>query len=143
MGADLHDGLARHLAAAGLVTYDPDGTGGGDVFFDVMPDQPDTAVCLTVYGGAPVDSRLPYDSPNVQVRTRGPAAARATARTRAWDLYAELHGLGPVGLADGTRLLSCIAAQTPASLGQDTTGRLEYVFNVALEVHAPSVHRPA
>jgi hypothetical protein len=141
--ADLHDGLARHLAAAGLVTYDPDGTGDTDVYFDVMPDSPDSAVCLTVYGGAGIDSRLPYDSPSVQVRTRAPADARATARTRAWDLYRELHGLGPADLGDGTRLLSCLANQTPASLGQDATGRLEYVANYSLETFAPSVHRPA
>lgn len=141
--ADLHDGLARWLAGQQLVTYDPDGTGDTDVFFDLMPDSPDTAVALTVYGGAPIDSKLPYDSPNVQVRTRSTAADRSTARARAWALYRALHGLGPIDLADGTRLLSCIAQQSPASLGQDETGRLEYVVNLALETYAPSDHRPA
>jgi hypothetical protein len=143
--ADLHDGIARHLAALGLVAYDPAGPGPNDVFFDVMPASPDEAVCLTVYGGAPLDSLLPYDSPSLQVRTRGPATAvgRATARARAQDLYSELHGLGPVDLPDGTRLILAVANQSPGSMGQDDLGRLDYVFNLALELYAPSVHRPA
>jgi hypothetical protein len=140
--ADLLDGLARYLAARGLITYDP-ATGLGDVFFDVMPDSPDAAVALTATGGGEIDSKLPYDSPSVQVRARGPATDRSVARARAWALYGELHGLGPLDLPDGTRLLSCIAAQTPTSMGQDTTGRLDYVFNVGCETYAPSVHRPA
>jgi hypothetical protein len=139
--ADLLDGLARYLDGLGLLTYDPVGA-AGDTFCDVMPDAPDTAVALTAYGGGEVDSKIPYDPPNVQVRTRGPATDRSVARTRAWALYGELHGLGPITLPDGTRLLSCIAAQTPASLGQDERGRLDYVFNLGIELYAPSVHRP-
>jgi hypothetical protein len=135
--ADLHDGIARYLADQGLVTYP------GDVFFDVAPATPDAAVTLTVYGGAPVDSKLPYDSPSVQVRVRAPADDRAQARTRAQALYGALHGLGPITLDDGTRLLSCIAKQVPGSMGQDELGRLEYVFNCDTELYAPSAHRPA
>lgn len=141
--ADLHDGLARYLAAQGLATYLDGSSSGGDVYFDVMPDQPDTAVALTVYGGASIDSKLPYDAPSVQVRTRSTAADRSTARARAWAIYRELHGLGPLDLPDGTRLLSCIAQQSPASLGQDDLGRIEYVVNYALETYSPSTHRPA
>lgn len=140
--ADLHDGLARYLAAQGLITYDPDGS-AGDVFFDVMPAAPDTAVALTLYGGAPVDSLLPYDPVSVQVRTRSTATDRSTARARAWDLYGALNGLGPCDLADGSRLILAVANQTPASLGQDDLGRLEYVCNFSLELYAPSAHRPA
>lgn len=139
--ADLADGLLQHLAAAGLLTYDPEGI-NGDAFSDLMPAAPDDAVCLTLYGGAPVDSKLPYDTPNVQVRTRAQADPRI-ARARAQAIYAELNGLGPVTLPDGTYLLLAVANQTPSSLGQDDTGRPEYVVNFSLEVHAPSVHRPA
>jgi hypothetical protein len=139
--ADLHDGIARYLAGLGLVTYD--GTAAGDVFFDLMPPSPDVAVCLTTYGGAPLDSKLPYDTPSLQVRVRASATARAQARVRAWALYDALHGLGPITLEDGTRLLSCIAKQTPGSMGQDDLGRPEYAFNCDNELYAPSAHRPA
>jgi hypothetical protein len=135
--ADLHDGIARYLAGLDLVTYP------GDVFFDVMPAAPDAAVCLTVYGGAPVDSKLPYDAPSLQVRVRAPATDRAQARTRAQALYSALHGLGPITLLDGTRLILAVAQSAPGSMGQDDLGRLEYVFNLALETYAPSAHRPA
>jgi hypothetical protein len=100
-------------------------------------------VTLTVYGGAPVDSLLPYDSPSLQVRVRAPATDRAQARTRAQALYGALHGLGPITLADGTRLLLAVANQSPGSMGQDDLGRIEYVVNFSLETYAPSAHRPA
>lgn len=135
--ADLHDGIARYLADQGLVTYP------GDVFFDLSPASPDAAVTLTVYGGAPVDSKLPYDSPSLQVRVRAPATDRAQARTRAQALYGALHGLGPITLEDGTRLILAVANQSPGSMGQDDLGRLEWVFNLACETYAPSAHRPA
>jgi hypothetical protein len=138
--ADLHDGIARYLAGQGLVTY---GGTGNDVFFDVAPATPDAAVTLTVYGGAPVDSLLPYDSPSVQVRVRAPADARAQARTRAQALYSALHGLGPITLPDGTRLILAVANQSPGSMGQDELGRIDYVFNLACETHTPTAHRPA
>lgn len=135
--ADLHDGIARYLAAQGLVTYP------GDVFLDLSPASPDAAVTLTVYGGAAVDSKLPYDSPSLQVRVRAPAGDRAQARTRAQALYGALHGLGPITLPDGTRLILAVANQSPGSMGQDDLGRIEYVVNFSLELYAPSAHRPA
>lgn len=139
--ADLVDGLLTYLAARDLLTYDPEGV-TGDAFSDVVPASPDELVCLTLYGGAPVDSLLPYDTPNVQVRTRAQTDPRI-ARARAWAIYNELNGLGPCDLPDGTRLILTVANQTPQFLGQDDTGRPEYVVNFSLEVHAPSVHRPA
>lgn len=139
--ADLLDGLLQHLDTAGLLTYDPDGV-TGDAFSDIMPAAPDEAVALALYGGAPVDSKLPYDEPSLQVRTRGGADPRV-ARTRAWAIYGELNGLARAALPDGTWLVLCTANQTPQTLGQDDLGRTEYVCNFSLTVHAPSAHRPA
>lgn len=139
--ADLIDGFLRHLADADLVTYDPDGV-TGDAFSDVMPAAPDEAVALAPYGGPTADSKLPYDTPNLQVRTRAGADPRV-ARARAWAIYNELNGLGSRTLPDGTWLVLCAANQTPQTLGQDALGRTEYVVNFEVEVHAPSVHRPA
>jgi hypothetical protein len=139
--ADLIDGIARHLAGLGLVTYDPDGI-IGDCFAEVQPAQPDSIVTLTLYGGAPIDSLLPYDTPSLQVRTRGDADPR-TSRTRAQGIYEALNGLGPTTLADGSYLLLAVANQTPSFMGQDSLGRCEHVVNFSLEVHAPSAHRPA
>lgn len=139
--ADLIDGLLQHLDSLGLVTYDPTGV-TGDGFAEVQPAQPDSIVTLTLYGGAPIDSLLPYDTPSLQVRTRGDADPR-TSRVRAQAIYEELNGLGPITLADGSYLLLAVANQTPTFMGQDGLGRCEHVVNFALEVHAPSAHRPA
>lgn len=71
------DSLARHLAATGLVRYDPDGDYGPGtlpaVFVGEMPATPDAAVLLNVYN----DSRdRDPDRANpdvwVQVRCRTP-----------------------------------------------------------------------
>lgn len=139
--ADLLDGIARHLDGLGLATYDPDGV-VGDCFIEIEPASPDECVTLTLYGGPEVDSLLPYDTPSLQVRTRGGADPR-TSRARSQAIYEELNGLGPVTLADGSYLLLAVANQTVTSLGQDDLGRCAHVVNYSLEVHAPSVHRPA
>lgn len=138
--ADFLDGIARHLDALSLVTYDPEGA-GGDCFLDDMPSGPDTAVAITSYqAGVEPDSLLPYDEPRIQVRTRDldPTAAR----TRCKALYDELHGLGPVDLPDGTRLILCVALQGgPTAIGKDQTGRTEYVCNFRAEHLSVTAHR--
>jgi hypothetical protein len=139
--ADLLDGIARHLDALGLLTYDPAG-GVGDCFIEIEPAQPDDCVTLTLYGGPEVDSLLPYDTPSLQVRTRGGADPRVS-RARSQAIYEQLNGAGPITLPDGSYLLLATANQTVTSLGQDALGRCAHVVNYSLEVHAPSAHRPA
>jgi hypothetical protein len=137
--SDLLDGLAQHLQTASLLTYDPTGT-SGDCFIDAMPATPDECVVLGLYGGPQPDSRLGYDPPNLQVRVRGTGDPRVS-RSRANALYSELHGLGPVTLADGTELLSCNAIQTVTSMGLDDQRRFEHVFNCYLEIRSITAHR--
>jgi hypothetical protein len=138
--ADLLDGLARHLHAAGLAVYEPSGT-GGDLFIEVMPPAPDVCVVLTLYGGPDPDSKLGYDEPSLQARVRGGQDPRVS-RVRAEAIRDELHGLGPVTLPDGTLLLSSVAVQAvPASIGIDATGRHEHVCNYRLETRSVTTHR--
>ena len=139
--ADLAEGIAQHLTAKGLLTYDPDGT-GGDTFLDDMPSTPDQAVALTLYE-APTepDSLLGYDEPRLQVRVRGTQDA-TVSRDRCRAIYEELHGLGPLTLPDGTRLILCVALQHgPASLGKDANGRHEHVVNYRAEQRSVTTHR--
>jgi hypothetical protein len=139
--ADWVDGVLQHLDAAGLIDYDPDGV-AGNAFSDTLPATPNEAIALTPYGGSEPDSKLPYDAPNLQVRTRAEADPRV-ARARAWAIYSELNGLASMALPDGTWLVLCTANHTPQTMGQDTLGRPEYVVNFALELYAPSANRPA
>lgn len=138
--ADLLDGLARHLEGLGLLEYDPDGV-TGDTFMESMPSSPDAAVVLTIYGGPEADSKLGYDEPSVQIRVRGGPDPRPS-RVRATQIRAELHGLGPVTLPDGTELLSCIAIQAaPALLQVDENRRFEHVINFRTEIRSVTTHR--
>ncbi|MEU1554006.1 minor capsid protein [Streptomyces scabiei] len=138
--ADFLDGIARHLDALSLVTYDPEGT-AGDTFLDDMPSGPDRAVAITSYqAGVEPDSLLPYDEPRIQVRTRD--VDPTAARTRCAAIYGELHGLGPVTLPDGTLLILCVALQGgPTAIGKDQNGRMEYVCNFRAEHRTITAHR--
>lgn len=139
--ADLLDGLARHLQAKGLVTFETAGT-GGDCFVDTMPSTPDVAVVLSTYDdGREPDSKLGYDEPRVQVRVRGTKDPRVS-RDRCKAIYAELHGLGETTLPDGTALILSVALQNgPASIGIDANGRHEHVCNFRMEHRAVTQNR--
>ncbi|MGW0495044.1 minor capsid protein [Streptomyces sp. NPDC003007] len=139
--ADLLQDLALHLQAQNLLTYDPVGT-SGDCFLEAMPQTPDETVVLTAYDDArEPDSKLGYDEPRVQVRVRGTSDPRVS-RERCKAIRDELHGLGPVTLPDGTRLILSIALQGgPASLGRDENGRHEHVCNFRMEIRNVSAHR--
>jgi hypothetical protein len=138
--ADLLDGIARHLEARGLLSYDPDGV-TGDTFIETMPSRPDAAVALTLYGGPESDSKLGWDEVSLQVRTRGGTDPRPS-RVKCTAIRDELHGLGPITLPDGTLLQLAIAIQaTPAYMGQDDSGRHEHVCNYRLDVRNVTTHR--
>ena len=130
------DGLARHLHDADLVTYDADGILAGDwpVALETVPQTPDQMVVLTGYGGPGSDSKLGYDTPRVQARSRGGPDPRLS-RGQLQAIYDALHGLGPVTLPDGTLLLSCVGLQSsPQSLGTDSNNRHEHVINFEVEI---------
>lgn len=139
--ADLLEGLALHLQDRGLVTYRP-ADAGGDCFLDHMPQAPDEAVVLTAYDDArEPDSRLGYDEPRIQVRVRG-TSNPLISRERCADIFAELHGLGPVTLPDGTRLILSVALQGgPAGIGTDENGRHEHTVNFRMEIRSVTTHR--
>ncbi|SDM46323.1 hypothetical protein SAMN04487981_101603 [Streptomyces sp. cf386] len=139
--ADLLDGLARHLQDKQLVSYRT-ASAGGDCFLESMPQTPDEAVVLSTYDdGREPDSLLGYDEPRVQVRVRGTKDPRVS-RERCKAIYAELHGLGPVTLPDGTELILSVALQNgPATIGTDENGRHEHVVNFRMEHRAVTEHR--
>ncbi|MEU9606152.1 minor capsid protein [Streptomyces sp. NPDC048057] len=139
--ADLLDGIAQHLAARGIVQYDPTGV-TGNCFLESMPSAPDTVVVLTLYDdGTEPDSLLPYDEPRMQVRVRGGRDPRVS-RALCSRIRSELHGLGPVVLPDGTTLILAVALSgAPGSLGVDANQRHEHVANFRLEIRNPTAHR--
>lgn len=138
--ADLLDGIAQHLEAQGLLSYDPDGI-TGDTFIETTPSRPDAAITLTVYGGPESDSRLGWDEVSLQVRTRGGTDPRPS-RAKCAAIRDHLHGLGPVTLPGGVFLQLALAIQAaPSYMGQDSNGRHEHVCNFRVQVRNVSAHR--
>ncbi|MFI5808881.1 minor capsid protein [Streptomyces sp. NPDC051561] len=135
--ADLLDGIARYLAAAGLLTYNPNGT-SGDTFVEAMPPVPDRAVSLALYDGGAPEARDDAEQRRLQVRTRGTADPRVS-RVRCEALYRALHGLADVELPDGSWLTLAAARGTPAPMGADSNGRHEHVVNFDLDVSGPTI----
>lgn len=138
---DLLDGIARHLDAAGLVTYDPDGI-TGSLFIESTPPTDGTAVVLTEYDdGTEPDSKLPYDEPRFQVKVRGDLDPR-TSKNLCKQIRSELHGLGPLALPNGTELILAVALQPgPASLGPDENRRHSHSCNFRAEIVSRTTHR--
>lgn len=133
-------GIARYLESLGLLNFDEAGT-TGDTFIEVMPSSPDQAVMVVAMPGPASDSELGYDTPGVQVMVRGTQDPRVSWQ-RARGIYDALHGLGPIDLPDGTRLLSCHCLQSgPIPIGTDSNGRYEHTLNFEAEVRALTTHR--
>jgi hypothetical protein len=133
-------GIARYLESLNLLEFDEAGV-HGDTFVESMPSSPDQAVMVIDQPGPGSDSELGYDSPGFQVIVRGTSDPRVSF-DRAREIYDALHGLGPVNLPDGTRLLSCVAMQShPVPIGQDSNNRFEHTLNFQTEVRALTAHR--
>lgn len=135
MSAFLQD-LAAHLAAGGhgfwstTEPYPPDVVG---IALGVSPPAPDRAVTLAAYAGPESNSNEPYDLVNVQVRVRGTADYSVSA-DHAQAIYDALHGLGPITLPGGVRLMNAVCLQGgPIYIGVDANDRHEHVVNVRCE----------
>jgi hypothetical protein len=136
----LLDGLAHHLATAGIGLYQP-GTAYRDsdtgITLAAMPDTPTRVVVLTAYGDSD-DPSLSDSEIRVQVRCRAGTDPREV-HTLADQVFDLLHGacsynLGTVRVVQSYRTSS-------APLGMDTHYRHEHSDNYRLTVWRPSPHR--
>lgn len=108
---------------------------GGNVFHLTLPPSPDTALAVALYAGGESDSANPWDSPNVQVRVRGPATDARVAEQLAQAVYDHIHGLGDRALAGGTWLELAVGNQAgPIFAGVDEQGRAEFTVNFRCDV---------
>ena len=139
--ATLSTEIARLLEARGAGNYE-DGP-GGDLFVEWMPDEPDVAVAIYTGSGSESSAAEGEDKPNLMVRIRGTRDAR-TALTKAALVYNALHGLGDTLLADGTRLIYCLAIQSGFNrIGVDEAGRHIYTCNFRTMILNPTTNRGA
>lgn len=133
--------IAKLIGAgvAGL-TYD-EATDAGNIFVDMLPTEPDRAVAVLASGGDAPDSKLPYDSVEIQVVVRSDVGG-AWARTIWEAIYDVLHGARNQALADGTWMVSCLAGTAgPVRLGPDATGRPAYSTSYRVEARNTTSER--
>ncbi|MFK0289941.1 minor capsid protein [Streptomyces sp. NPDC090442] len=132
--ADLLDGLARLLDAAGVGSYRPDGVyqpGDTAITVATMPPAPDRVICLSAY--SVTDSPVLTDTlTGVQLRTRASADPR---EVDALDdaVFDVLHGSGPHTW--GTARVQLLYRVSAAPIGADSAGRMERSSNYYARAH--------
>jgi hypothetical protein len=94
------------------------GTVGTDIFFGLMPDQPDNCMALFEYAGSPPDLHWNGEYPGLQVRVRN----------KSYEAMTALHGLHEQTLS-GTRYLLIKARGSPEVLKRDNNNRVELFVN--------------
>jgi hypothetical protein len=132
---DLIDGMAQHLAAAGVGTYRESGVyeASETAITDTALPLVDRAVVLTAYDSQDSD-RVPDCTVMVQVRCRGTKDPRICAALDD-DVYAALHGLRTQHWGTATVLL--IRRDSAAVLGPDSQGRHERTSNYVVRALRP------
>lgn len=141
-------GLAEHLAAAGIVRWQPTGAyaegGLPPVFLRALGDAPDVAVALAAYGDPEnEDAGLADVVQAVQIRTRGDRDP-VTVDDLADQIWDEIHGAEMLRLGTGAAQVATtlIYRRSTAALGADAQGRYERTCNYYVKASRPNRHRP-
>ncbi|MGM0437490.1 MAG: minor capsid protein [Bacillota bacterium] len=119
------------------IDYDATGT-TGNIFDNVLPTSPDTAVMVENTGGFPRDMRnTEYFEPSIRILVRGDQDPR-TARDLANDIIDEMGTLASMEFVDSDaewRVVKCQAIQAmPINIGRDDNDRHRFSCNFELEV---------
>jgi hypothetical protein len=134
-------GMAEHIEAAGIGTWDPTGTSYADdataIVIRAIPDQPDRLITLTAY---PIGRNLPGMADHltgVQVRLRAGPDPRECD-----DLADELFDLldGASGLTWGGIPVKDVGRRSYTSLGQDGSRRWERSENYEVDAMRPTAN---
>jgi hypothetical protein len=138
--ADLLDGLAEHIAEAGIATYLPRKLYAADdtaITVELMPDSPTRVLCLSAYM-ARDDMSLSTSVISVQTRIRAGRDPREV-HDLSDAIFDLLHGawsykVGRVSVVQSRRSSSAV-------LGLDKNNRWEHSDNYEFTVWRPSPHR--
>lgn len=132
-------GLAEHLAAAGIGTWDPTGAtyaaGATAIVIRAIPAQPDRLITITAY---PLGNNLPGMADHVtgvQVRVRGTQDPRVCD-----DLADAIFDLldGATALTWGGIPVKDVGRRSYTSLGQDGSRRWERSENYLVDAMRPT-----
>ena len=132
------EALAQLLAERGHGVYTT--PAGGSIFLGRLPAAPDEALAVTPYPGAAGDAGIGYDQPRYQIAVRG-GQDYAVTRARAQAVYDDLVGLTSRQLGDAWLVLIAPVQSGPVYLPPDEHDRCQFVINLVLHLHRPTVHR--
>lgn len=138
---DVLRGVAEHLAASGVGFWsesEPAPAGATLIALKRLPESPDRAVAVSVYG-MDMDAVLPDVEVPVQVLARSPGAADDVDEL-ADDVVAAMHGVHHATWGS-LRVQRCVHAST-APLGADHNGREERSDNFLITTLRPTGGTP-
>ncbi|MGH3862506.1 minor capsid protein [Actinokineospora sp.] len=139
----LTEEFAQLLEDLGLGDYRADGSIGGTIFLGPLPQDPDLALGVQLYGGPESDSLNSHDEPGLQIKVRGPRNDYRVGEAKAQAVYDLLHGLGRRDLVGGTWLQLAVGVNAgPAPMGRDSNDRPEWVVNFRADIDRPTANRP-
>lgn len=131
--------LAEYLDAQTAHAWKPADV-GGSIFVGVYPPKPDNLLAIQVSGVSP-EGLTPYDRVRLQILSRT-VGGLDTAHAQALQVYNLLHGFRNGRLkAGGSWIVSILAVDGPAHIGQDENRRHEYSMNFEALVYNPASNR--
>jgi hypothetical protein len=134
--------VAQLLEDLGLGDYRGDGSLGGTIFLGSLPQDPDLALGVQLYGRGESDSLNSHDEPGLQVKVRGPRLDYRVGEAKAQDVYSAIHGLGRRTLTGGTWLQLVIGINAgPVPMGRDVNDRPEWIVNFRFDIDRLTANR--
>ena len=107
-----------------------------DMFIGIMPETPDTCICLIDSSGFKPEARYNWERPGLQILVRDKIGNYKQCFTKIKDAVTALHGI--TNLTINNHIYKCIvAAHEPLFIGLDQNNRP--MFSVNFEVQRTSV----
>lgn len=131
---ELSKQVAMFLDAEGFGTFDESGV-SGNIFINVIPDQPNEALAIFTTGGPGMDPENQYGRSNIQILIRTVPQDPRGGETKATGIIRALNGFDSDYLTPGGNyIINVDAIQSgPSQIGRDPNNRFEYSQNFTFE----------
>lgn len=131
---ELSEQVAEFLDANGYGIFDKTGV-SGNIFINVIPDQPNEAVAIFTTGGPGSDPRNEYGRSNIQILIRTIPQDPRDGETKATGIIRALNGFNSDYLTPGGNFIVNVTAiqSGPSQIGRDPNNRFEYSQNFTFE----------
>lgn len=136
--SSLVEELAIYLDSLGLGKYDKDGI-SGNIFINFLPSNPEDCIALYVRDSLPGSFKLGYDSPQIQIITRG--VQDPPTEAKAQEIYDKLQGLNHLLLGQIWVVSVGSNGSGPSFIGRNENNLVEFSLNFVFEIRNKNIHR--